>query len=147
MTTTIGECPSKPIAQSRQAGSTLQGETTRGAVRHRPIRMCVVCRQTSDKKTLLRVVRRTVKTDESGPTASAGATHSSAQEVREVRYDRSGKMNGRGAYVCASKECIDKAIKQKRFERSLNVASIPDTLGIELRAAAEQADLAGVTGL
>ena len=32
---------------------------------------------------------------------------------------RVGKKNGRGAYVCPDKECITKAVKEKRLERAL----------------------------
>jgi len=69
--------------------------------RHTPIRSCIVCRQTSDKRELLRVVRL--------PEKDGGA----------VVTDTSGKQSGRGAYVCPEKECIDKAKKSKRFERAL----------------------------
>ncbi len=84
--------------------------------RHVPIRMCVVCRQTSDKKSLLRVVRR--------PEKDGGG----------LAADPSGRAAGRGAYVCASGECIAKAVKQKRFERSLGVSGVPPTLAEELTA-------------
>ena len=70
--------------------------------RHTPIRSCVVCRQTSDKRELLRVVRL--------PEKDGGA----------VVADPSGKQSGRGAYVCPAAECIDKARKSKRFERALS---------------------------
>jgi len=83
--------------------------------RHVPIRMCVVCRETSVKRSLLRVVR-------------------TAGDDPKVVYDPSGKANGRGAYVCAAKDCIEKAVKQKRFERSLNVNSVPDGLVADLLA-------------
>ncbi len=83
--------------------------------RHTPLRSCVVCRQPSDKKTLLRVVR--------APEKDGGG----------VAADPTGKANGRGAYVCASAECIDKAIKQKRFERSLSATSLPSTLAEDLK--------------
>jgi hypothetical protein len=69
--------------------------------RHIPIRSCVVCRQTSDKRELLRVVRL--------PEKDGGA----------VVSDPTGKKAGRGAYVCAQQECIEKARKSKRFERVL----------------------------
>ena len=94
---------------------------------HVPIRTCVVCRQTSAKKTLLRVIRR--------PEKAGGG----------IAVDSTGKASGRGAYVCASSECIDKAIKQKRFERSLNAANIPATLADELKALVPGADPAGAT--
>lgn len=69
--------------------------------RHIPIRSCVVCRQTSDKRALLRVVRL--------PEKDGGA----------VVVDPSGKKAGRGAYICPDPACITKAQKGKRFERSL----------------------------
>lgn len=84
--------------------------------RHIPIRMCVVCRETSAKKALLRVVRR--------PEKDGGG----------LAVDPGGKAAGRGAYVCAASVCIEKAIKQKRFERSLSVAGAPATLADELKA-------------
>lgn len=36
--------------------------------------------------------------------------------------DTTGKKNGRGAYVCFSKECFEKAIKSKGLERSFKQA-------------------------
>lgn len=84
--------------------------------RHVPIRMCVVCRQTSEKKTLLRVVRR--------PEKDGGG----------LAVDPTLRANGRGAYVCASAECIEKAVKQKRFERALSVPAAPPGLAEELKA-------------
>jgi len=88
--------------------------------RHVPIRTCVVCRQTSEKKALLRVVR--------APEKDGGG----------VAVDPTGRANGRGAYICASADCIDKALKQKRFERSLSVGSVPPTLAEELKSLAEK---------
>lgn len=84
--------------------------------RHTPLRTCIVCRETSDKRVLLRVVR-------------------TSGEEPAVLYDGTGKANGRGAYVCAQVECIDKALKQKRFERSLNVSILPEGLAEQLRSA------------
>ncbi len=86
--------------------------------RHIPIRTCVVCRQPSEKKTLLRVVR--------APQKDGGG----------VAVDPTGKANGRGAYICASADCIDKAIKQKRFERSLSAGSVPPALAEALKSLA-----------
>ena len=34
-----------------------------------------------------------------------------------IEVDESGKKSGRGAYICKSEECLDKAIKSKRLER------------------------------
>ena len=63
-----------------------------------PQRKCVGCNEMKDKKVLLRIVR----TPEG-----------------EVLLDKTGKANGRGAYVCPDKECIEKAVKQKSLERAL----------------------------
>jgi len=66
-----------------------------------PIRSCVICRQTSGKRELLRVVRLPEK------------------DGSAVVVDPTGKLAGRGAYICPEKECIEKAQKSKRFERAL----------------------------
>ena len=88
--------------------------------RHIPIRTCVVCRQPSEKNTLLRVVR------------------SPEKEGGGVAVDPTGRANGRGAYICASAVCIDKAIKQKRFERSLSAGSVSPALAEDLKSLAEK---------
>ena len=84
--------------------------------RHTPIRSCVVCRQTSDKRALLRVVRLPEK------------------EGGQVVADPTGKRAGRGAYVCPESDCIEKAQKQRRFERALSAKEpIPAELFEELK--------------
>ena len=83
-------------------------------VRRVPLRSCVVCRQTSDKKTLLRVTR--------APEKDGGA----------VAADPTGRANGRGAYICAALPCIEKAAKQKKFELALS-APVPATLTDDLK--------------
>jgi hypothetical protein len=45
----------------------------------------------------------------------------------EILLDATGKKNGRGAYLCRSKDCLAKARKSKSLERSLKV-SIPSEL-------------------
>jgi predicted RNA-binding protein YlxR (DUF448 family) len=45
----------------------------------------------------------------------------------EIVIDTTGKKNGRGAYICNSVACLQKAIKTKGLERSLKV-SIPKEL-------------------
>ena len=35
----------------------------------------------------------------------------------EILLDKTGKKNGRGAYICNNIECLEKAIKSKRLER------------------------------
>ena len=38
-------------------------------------------------------------------------------DIGEVNIDKTGKMHGRGAYICDKQECLEKAIKTKRIER------------------------------
>ena len=87
-----------------------------------PVRTCVVCRETDAKKSLIRVVRQT----------SPDAT------VR-VLVDRTGKANGRGAYVCNRAECVELALKQRRFERSLHISAVSEEFAEQLRTAVEAA--------
>ena len=68
-----------------------------------PLRQCVGCGEMKAKKELIRVI----KNDEC------------------VFLDASGRKNGRGAYICADTDCLEKARKSKGLERSLKVA-IPD---------------------
>ena len=68
-----------------------------------PLRQCVGCGEMKAKKELIRVI----KNDEG------------------VFLDASGRKNGRGAYICADTDCLEKARKSKGLERSLKV-SIPD---------------------
>jgi len=65
-----------------------------------PLRTCMACRTSGDKKTLIRIVR-----------TSTG----------EVVVDPTGKLAGRGAYICSSPDCLRKAIKEKRFSRALRI--------------------------
>lgn len=72
--------------------------------RHVPLRTCVACRTSGDKRGLLRVVR---------------------QPDGAVAFDAGGKANGRGAYVCASEKCIALARKHKKLDRSLKATVDP----------------------
>lgn len=65
-----------------------------------PQRQCMGCRERKDKKALIRVVRCTDGT---------------------VMLDFSGKLNGRGAYLCPDPACLAKAQKSKALDRSLEV--------------------------
>ncbi len=66
-----------------------------------PMRQCVGCREMKAKRDLIRVIRNS---------------------ENEVFIDTTGKKNGRGAYLCPSRECLDKAVKSKGLERSLKIA-------------------------
>ena len=39
----------------------------------------------------------------------------------EIVLDTTGRKNGRGAYVCCSMECFEKAVKNRGLERSLKM--------------------------
>lgn len=43
----------------------------------------------------------------------------------EILIDLSGRKNGRGAYICHDVECLKKARKAKRIEKSFQ-CTIPD---------------------
>jgi len=81
-------------------------------VRHVPERQCVACRQMRPKRELIRVVR-----------TPAG----------EVRVDATGKVSGRGAYVCPAGDCADIAVRERRLQHVLEV-SIPEAVVLELQA-------------
>jgi predicted RNA-binding protein YlxR (DUF448 family) len=66
-----------------------------------PLRMCAGCGQMKSKKEMIRVL----KTPED-----------------EIVIDTTGKKNGRGAYICSSLECLQKAVKTRGLERSLKAA-------------------------
>lgn len=76
-----------------------------GQVRKVPMRTCIGCRQSKNKKELIRVVRNT---------------------EGDVFVDLTGKMNGRGAYICADVHCLNKAIKSKGLERTLKISTISE---------------------
>ena len=81
-----------------------------------PQRQCMGCRERKEKKAMIRVVRCT---------------------DGSVSLDFSGKLNGRGAYVCPDPECLKKAQKSKALERSLEVAipqEVYDRLAKEMEA-------------
>ena len=69
-----------------------------------PMRQCMGCRERKAKKEMIRVVRTTEGT---------------------VSLDFSGKLNGRGAYVCPDMACLKKAMKSKALDRCLEV-TIPE---------------------
>ena len=69
------------------------------------MRKCTGCQEMKNKKEMIRVL----KTPED-----------------EIVLDATGRKNGRGAYLCFSRECLDKAIKNKGLERSLKTAIPPE---------------------
>ena len=80
-----------------------------------PQRQCMGCRERKDTRDMIRVVRKTAGT---------------------VSLDFSGKLNGRGAYICPDPECLKRAQKAKSLERSLEVP-IPEEVYLRLAAEME----------
>lgn len=74
--------------------------------RKQPMRMCVGCGEMKEKRELIRIVK------------SADG---------EISLDKTGKKNGRGAYLCHSAECLKKARKSKRIDRAFEI-TIPDVI-------------------
>jgi predicted RNA-binding protein YlxR (DUF448 family) len=74
---------------------------------HVPQRTCVACRQGRPKAELLRIVRT--------PTGL-------------IEVDPAGKAAGRGAYICRSEACAERAVKQKKLNRALGAPVGEDVL-------------------
>jgi len=55
----------------------------------------------------------------------------------EIRIDETGKMPGRGTYLCPSPECLRRAIKEKRLSRALKM-EIPEEILRRLEQMVEQ---------
>ncbi|MCI8598781.1 MAG: YlxR family protein [Lachnospiraceae bacterium] len=70
-----------------------------------PMRQCTGCGEMKSKKEMLRVLKTTED---------------------EILLDTTGRKNGRGAYLCFSRECLKKARKNKGLERSLKMSIPPE---------------------
>ncbi|MBP3242776.1 MAG: YlxR family protein [Ruminococcus sp.] len=80
-----------------------------------PMRMCLGCGEMKPKKELLRVVR---------------------SPEGEISLDFTGKKNGRGAYICLSTDCLEKARKGRRLEKTFSCKiedSVYEVMANELR--------------
>lgn len=76
-----------------------------------PQRTCIGCNSQKDKKELIRIVKN---------------------KDGIISVDRSGKAQGRGAYICDNVECLEKAIKSKRLDRAFGT-KISDEIYESLR--------------
>ena len=81
-----------------------------------PMRKCIGCQEMKNKKEMMRVL----KTPEG-----------------EIVIDLTGRKNGRGAYLCFSKECLEKSMKNKGLERSLKT-TIPASVYEKLKEEIDQ---------
>lgn len=64
-----------------------------------PMRMCLGCNESKPKRELVRVVK---------------------SKEGEISLDLTGRKSGRGAYICRDIECLKKARKARRFEKSFS---------------------------
>ena len=71
------------------------------SVKKIPLRQCIGCGEMKSKKEMIRVIK----------TAEG-----------EILLDATGRKNGRGAYLCPSMECLERAVKGKGLERSFKMA-------------------------
>ncbi|SHG93615.1 RNase P modulator RnpM [Tepidibacter thalassicus] len=65
-----------------------------------PQRKCIACQNRDAKRDLIRIVKN---------------------KEGEIFVDPTGKANGRGAYICNSAECLEKAIKSKALNRAFKL--------------------------
>jgi len=72
--------------------------TNSAGAKHTPQRTCVACRQVKTKREMVRLVRI--------PDGS-------------IEVDDTGRKSGRGAYICPTRDCWDKALVEKHLERTL----------------------------
>ncbi|MBP3255879.1 MAG: YlxR family protein [Clostridia bacterium] len=70
-----------------------------------PQRTCIGCNEVKNKNDLIRIVK-----DKEG----------------NIFVDKTGKANGRGAYICNNIECLEKMIKTKKLERTFEVTISPE---------------------
>lgn len=80
-------------------------------MKKQPQRTCMGCNQKKDKKNLIRIVKN---------------------NQNEILVDRTGKKDGRGAYICDDINCLEKVVKSKRLERIFEM-SISDEIYESLR--------------
>lgn len=76
-----------------------------------PQRTCIGCNEIKAKKELIRIVKN---------------------KEGQIFIDKTGKANGRGAYICDNIECLEKAIKTKKLERTFET-QISEDIYNELR--------------
>ena len=69
-------------------------------MKRQPVRTCMGCNEKREKKQLIRIVKN---------------------KMNEISLDRTGKQEGRGAYICDNIECLEKVIKSKRLERIFDI--------------------------
>lgn len=80
-----------------------------------PLRKCIACGEAKAKKELIRIVKN---------------------NINEVHLDLTGKINGRGAYICSNSQCYELAKKSKKLSRALKI-EISDDIYEEIKNSIE----------
>lgn len=70
------------------------------SLKNQPQRTCMGCNTKKDKKDFVRIVK---------------------DKENHISIDRTGKLQGRGAYLCDDIQCLEKVIKSKRLERIFDI--------------------------
>lgn len=86
-----------------------------------PMRRCVGCMEMKPKSSLVRVVKN---------------------KEGEISLDLTGKLPGRGAYVCRDAECLRKARKARRIEREFSM-QVPEPVYERMEAELENDETGG----
>ena len=79
-------------------------------------RTCIGCKVKKDKSDLIRIVRQT---------------------NGELAIDKTGKLPGRGAYICGDEECLEKIIKSNMLNKILE-CNVPEEIYEKLRGAIDE---------
>ena len=87
-----------------------------------PMRKCIGCQESFPKKELCRIVKTKIDNDN---------LDIKSKEI--AKFDSTGKLNGRGAYICKNMDCFEKAIKTKRLSKSLEI-EIPNDVYEEIKS-------------
>ncbi|MDQ5983124.1 MAG: hypothetical protein RUMPE_00122 [Eubacteriales bacterium SKADARSKE-1] len=87
-----------------------------------PQRMCAGCRERKPKNALLRLTKVFIKNPETG------------QINKTVVFDKSGKLPGRGVYICQDLNCLKKIKKIRKLERTFS-CQVEDSFYKELEEA------------
>lgn len=69
-------------------------------MKKQPLRTCMGCNEKKEKNQLIRIVKN---------------------KMNEITLDRTGKLEGRGAYICDDIKCLEKIIKSKRLEKIFDI--------------------------
>ena len=80
-------------------------------MKSQPQRTCMGCNEKKNKKDFIRIVKN---------------------KENNINIDKTGKLEGRGAYICDKIECLDKVIKSKRLEKVFDM-KISDEIYENLR--------------